>query len=283
MNTDIFEHERPRLRRIAYRMLGSVAEAEDVVQNAWLRWSSADRPGVREPAAWLTRTVTRLALDVLKSARARRETYTGTWLPEPLVDDAAAGFGDDALGTALMVALERLSPLERAAFILHDVFGVELNEVATTLAREPAAVRQLASRARAHVRESRPRFDVNDGKLEELTRAFHQASRTGDVAGLQGLLSAQAVMHGDGGGKRMAIINTLVGRDSIVKFFHGVAPKVDFSKVELVRFAMIDGLPSLITREPDGILQTTSLQFGNDGIEAIFVVRNPDKLRHLEH
>ncbi|MBZ0209083.1 MAG: sigma-70 family RNA polymerase sigma factor, partial [Hyphomicrobium sp.] len=153
-----FDPLRPRLIRIAYRMLGSVADAEDVVQESFLRWLDADREAVREPEAYLRRVVTRLCLDQLKSARHRRETYVGTWLPEPVVEASEDAIDDVTL--PLMLALERLSPLERAAFLLHDVFGLDFEEVAETIEREPAACRQLASRARGHVRSSRPRFDM---------------------------------------------------------------------------------------------------------------------------
>src|SRR5262245_59730772 len=156
---DAFNPLRPQLIRIAYRMLGSVTDADDVVQEAFLRWHAADRAAVREPAAFLTRIVTRLCLDQLKSARARRETYIGPWLPEP-VAEAVEEVVDEDVTLPLLLALERLSPLERAAFLLHDVFGVSFEEIAETVGRDPAACRQLASRARAHVRASRPRFPV---------------------------------------------------------------------------------------------------------------------------
>lgn len=172
-----FDPLRPRLTRIAYRMLGSVADAEDVVQDAFVRWMGADRAGIREPEAFLRRVVTRLCLDQLKSARARRETYVGPWLPEPVVEEE-----DDAddVTLPLMLALERLSPLERAAFLLHDVFGLGFDEIAETIGRDPAATRQLASRARTHVRAARPRFDVPKERGLEIAAAFfrHPAMAT---------------------------------------------------------------------------------------------------------
>ena len=158
--TAVFETQRPRLLRLAYRMLGSRAEAEDIVQEAWLRWHRSDREAVAEPAAWLTRIVSRLCLDAMKSARARRETYPGTWLPEPLIEPADDDMRADNITLTLMVALERLSPLERAAFLLHDVFDQPLDTVAATLQRSPAATRQLAARARAHVRIDQPRYEI---------------------------------------------------------------------------------------------------------------------------
>src|SRR5690606_19584992 len=173
-----FHPLRPKLIRIAYRMLGSVADAEDVVQEAFLRWLNADREAVREPEAFLRRVATRLCLDHLKSARHRRETYVGPWLPEPVVEAAEGDFDDD-ITLPLMMALERLSPLERAAFLLHDVYGVSFDEIAETIGREPAACRQLASRARNHVRAARPRSKLPKERGLELTAAFFAASRNG--------------------------------------------------------------------------------------------------------
>src|SRR5215467_12949028 len=179
-----FDPLRPKLMRVAYRMLGSVADAEDVVQEAFIRWMGADRTEVREPEAFLRRTVTRLCLDQLKSARRQRETYVGPWLPDPVLEEED---GADVT-LPLMLALERLSPLERAAFLLHDVFGLEFEEVAATIQREPAACRQLAARARAHVRETRPRFRVDKARGIELAEAFFAASRSGDMQELGALL-----------------------------------------------------------------------------------------------
>ncbi len=179
-----FEPLRPRLIRVAYRMLGSMADAEDMVQEAFLRWIKTDRASVRVAEAFLRRIVTRLCLDQLKSAAHRREAYVGPWLPEPVVDFEEEQADDITL--PLMLALERLSPLERAAFLLHDVFGAEFDEVADTIGRDAAACRQLASRARAHIRESRPRFPVAKERGLEIAAGFFAASRTGDLQGLRG-------------------------------------------------------------------------------------------------
>jgi len=210
-----FNSRRPRLQRIAYRMLGSVAEAEDVVQDAWLRWHGTDREAVREPEAFLVRTVTHLCLDVLKSSRIKREEYIGPWLPEPFVDPADDD--DDDITLPLMLAMERLSPLERAAFLLHDVFDMEFDEVAEAIGREPAACRQLASRARAHVIEARPRFPVARERQQEIASAFFAASRSGDLAQLRQLLSNDVVFYGDGGGKRPALVNPIFGQDKVMR------------------------------------------------------------------
>lgn len=277
--TGEFDRLRPRLTRLAYRMLGSVADAEDVVQDAWLRWERAETDTVRDPAAFLVRTVTRLCLDVLKSARVMRETYVGTWLPEPLVDPPA-DMADD-LTTALMMALERLSPLERAAFLLHDVFDVGFDEVSRTIGRDVAACRQLASRARRNVREERSRFVVPEQRGRALATAFFAATRDGDVDALRALLSEDVVFYADGGGRVPATINPLYGRDRVLRFFGGLARKAGCELPVLVRAGSIDGLPGLVSRDGQGRLQTTALGIENDQVVAIFVVRNPDKLRHV--
>src|SRR5258708_7881351 len=192
----VFEPLRPLLIRVAYRMLGSVADAEDVVQDAFLRWLDVDRDAVREPEAFLRRVVARLCLDQLKSARRRRETYVGPWLPEPVVESAEDEVDDVTL--PLLMALERLSPLERAAFLLHDVFGLDFEEVAATIDREPATCRQLASRARAHVRADRPRYPVPRELGFETAEAFFAASQDGDMHRLRALLAADVPVYPHG-------------------------------------------------------------------------------------
>lgn len=276
-----FERERPSLLRIAHRMLGSVAEAEDVVQAAWLRWQATDRAAIENPAAWLTRTVSRLAIDVLRSARVRREVYVGPWLPESAIADNGDELAHEALSTALMLALERLSPLERAAFLLHDVFGLPFAEIAKTLERDPAAVRQLAARARRRVREARPRFSISIERQRDLVAGFLAASRSGDVSSLEAMLAADVRLLADGGGVRPAAGSPLLGRDAVVSFFAKLARAFGGQAGEIVRFTTIDGLPGVVTREADGLLQTTALELGPDGIEAIYVQRNPHKLAHV--
>ncbi len=276
---DAFDPLRPRLLRIAYRMLGIVAEAEDVVQEAYLRWHQTDRGAVRDAEAVLVRTVTRLCLDVLKSARVRREEYVGTWLPEPIIETVE---GDD-LTLTLMMALERLSPLERAAFLLHDVFGMDFEQVAKALDRAPAACRQLASRARAHVREARPRFPVTEAKGHELARAFHAASQSGDMQALQTLLAQDAVLYADGGGKAKAIPNPVYGQEKLLRFFQGVWRAPAVSSAQLVHEGTIDGLPAYVTVDGEGVLQTTAFGIEDGRIVAIYVMRNPDKLKGIRH
>ena len=268
---------RPRLTRVAYRMLGSVADAEDVVQEAFIRWMGADRAQVMAPEAFLRRTVTRLCLDQLKSARRKRETYVGEWLPEPVLEEEA----DEDVTLPLMLALERLSPLERAAFLLHDVFGVGFDEIANTIERDSAACRQLAARAREHVREARPRFEVEKERGLELAEAFFAASRSGDMTALGALLAADVSVHSDGGGKRSAALVPVLGFEQVMKLHEGLAALFREHGSRLVRTCFINGLPGFVTREADGELQTTALEIENGKVAAIYVMRNPDKLRHL--
>ncbi len=266
--------------RLAYRMLGSVADAEDMVQEAFIRWMKADRSEVREPEAFLRSIVTRLCLDQLKSARHRRETYVGPWLPDPVVENGdEEDEGDVTL--PLMLALERLSPLERAAFLLHDVFGLGFDEVAQTIRRDPAACRQLAARARTHVREARPRFRIERQRVLDLAEAFFTASRSGDMSKLGTMLAADVSFHADGGGKRPALPKPVIGYEAVMKLQGALVEFFRKYRSKLIRVCYINGLPGFITREGDGELQTTALDIEDGEIVAIYVMRNPDKLRHL--
>lgn len=272
-----FDPLRPKLMRVAYRMLGSVADAEDVLQEAFIRWMGAHRREVREPEAFLRRTVTRLCLDQLKSARRQRETYIGPWLPDPVVEEEE----EEDITLPLMLALERLSPLERAAFLLHDVFGLGFDEVAATIGRDPAACRQLAARARTHIREARPRFQVDKQHGIALAEAFFAASRNGDMKTLGAMLATDVSVHADGGGKRSAATGPVTGFDAVMKLHESLAALFRKNGSTLVRAGLINGLPGFITLEADGELQTTALEIEDGKITAIYVVRNPDKLRHL--
>jgi RNA polymerase sigma-70 factor (ECF subfamily) len=229
------------------------------------------------PEAFLRRMVTRMCLDELKSARLQRETYIGPWLPDPIVEEDE----QEDVTLPLMLALERLSPLERAAFLLHDVFGLEFDEVAVTIQREPAACRQLAARARAHVKESRPRFHVEKQRGIELAKAFFDASRSGDMSALGAMLSADVSLHADGGGKRPAIGHPVLGFDEVLKVHTQLSKFFQKNGSTFVRACFINGLPGFVTREADGELQTTALDIENGKVTAIYVMRNPDKLRHL--
>jgi RNA polymerase sigma-70 factor (ECF subfamily) len=275
----IFDPLRPGLLRVAYRMLGSVAEAEDVVQDAFLRWLDADRDAVREPVAFLRRVVTRLCLDHLKSVRREREIYVGTWLPEPVVESGENALDDVTL--PLLMALERLSPLERAAFLLHDVFGLDFEEVAATIGREPAACRQLASRARDHVRADRPRYPVPKQRGVEIAEAFFAASRDGEMERLRALLAADVTLYADGGGKAPARKTPAAGLDEVMRLYEGFAPVYATTRSRLLRYGVINGLPGFITIERGDILQSTALEIEAGRIVAIYIVRNPDKLKHV--
>ena len=275
-----FDPLRPKLIRIAYRMLGSVADAEDMVQEAFLRWLDADREAVREPEAYLRRVVTRLCLDHLKSARHRRETYIGPWLPEPVVETTDDEIDDVTL--PLMMALERLSPLERAAFLLHDVFGVTFEEIAETIGREAATCRQLASRARTHVRAARPRFQIPRERGLEIANAFFAATRSGNMQALQSLLAADVTVYSDGGGKKPAARRPIIGLNRVMEVHAALARLFAKKMSRIVRYGFINGLPGFVTIEEDDTLQTTALQIEDGRIVAIYVMRNPDKLRHLD-
>jgi RNA polymerase sigma-70 factor (ECF subfamily) len=273
-----FDPLRPKLMRVAYRMLGSVADAEDVLQEAFIRWMGAARGEVREPEAFLRRTVTRLCLDQLKSARHQRETYVGPWLPDPVLEEQDE---EEDVTLPLMLALERLSPLERAAFLLHDVFGLGFEEVGTTIARDAATCRQLAARARVHVREARPRFQVDKQRGLELANAFFTASRDGDMKALAAMLAADVSIHADGGGKRSATMKPISGVEAVMKFHQLLADHFRKNGSKLVRAGFVNGLPGFVTLESDGELQTTALEIEDGKVTAIYVMRNPDKLRHL--
>jgi RNA polymerase sigma-70 factor (ECF subfamily) len=288
-----FEPHRRRLLGLAYRMTGSMADAEDAVQETYLRWHAADRGKVSDPRAFLMTTTTRICLDMLTSARARREEYVGPWLPEPVLDTAALApdsrteLAED-LSIALLLTLERLSPLERAAFLLHEVFDFSFSEVAAALERNEAACRQLAARARAHVREVRPRGATPqppgsgeiDAKHTQLMSAFVAAAQSGDLNGLTHLLASDVRVVTDGGGKVAAALNVLEGADRAARFLAGATRKgwrEDFT----MRFATINGLPGIIVEAPEGPVQTNAFEIENGVIRALYVVRNPDKLQRL--
>ena len=273
-----FDPLRPRLIRVAYRMLGSVADAEDAVQDAFLRWLEVDRQAVASPEAYLRRVVARIALDQLKSARRRRETYIGPWLPEPVVDPAEDEADDITL--PLMMALERLSPLERAAFLLHDVFGATFDEVAGTIGRDAAACRQLASRAREHVSAARPRFPVARERGLAIAAAFFAATRSGDMQALRLLLAADVVQYADGGGRRAAAKRPLVGLEDVMQFHTALFGRFPDRRSRVLRYGFVNGLPGYVSEEMDGV-QTTALAIEDGQIVGVYVMRNPDKLRHL--
>jgi RNA polymerase sigma-70 factor (ECF subfamily) len=281
-----FHAQRPRLTRLAYRMLGSVAEAEDVAQDAWLRWRRAEHgegETIADPAAWLVRVTTRLCLDRLRAERATREAYRGPWLPEPLIEDMAADPLERAedVSVAFLLALQRLSPLERAVFLLHDVFDEDYSAVAGALGRSEAACRQLAGRARAHVREARPRFEIPQDQLVRLAAAFANAARDGDTAALTEMLAKDAVLISDGGGKRPAALRPIIGRENVLSLMEGLRSHGNLDVRGELRLVRINGYPGLIVPLPDGPMTVTFEPDDAGRIAAIFIVRNPEKLARL--
>ncbi|MER6109238.1 RNA polymerase sigma-70 factor [Streptomyces hirsutus] len=286
--TDAFEEHRPVLLGVAYRMLGRVADAEDVVQEAWLRWAGGDRSEVREPRAYLVRVTTRLAIDRLRQIKARGETYVGPWLPEPYLTD----FGDttpdtaeqvvltDSVSLAVLVVMESLSPLERAVFVLREAFGYPYSDIAAMLDRGEPAVRQLAARARRHVEERRPRYDVDPAQRRDLTERFLAAAAGGDLEGLMKLLAPDVRLVGDSGGKSRAPLRVLESADKVGRFLVGVTRK-GFPDAS-VRLLELNGGPAalvLIGGRPDTVFQ---LDVVDGRVQAVYVIRNPDKLRSLE-
>ena len=281
--TDAFEANRGRLKRLAYRMLGSLSEAEDAVQDAWIRWRRAPAD-VADPAAWLVRTTTRLCIDRLRAVKAEREAYRGPWLPEPLIEpitDEDPVEKAEEVSVAFLLALERLSPLERAVFLLHDVFDQDYAQVAETLGRTEPAVRQLASRAREHVQQARPRFSVDQDRALQLAAAFMAAAARADSSELAALLADDAVMVSDGGGKRKAALRVLVGRDDIISLLQGLHWRHVLPTLERLAPARINGLVGFVIHYDDGPA-TMAFEMDDEGrIAAIYQVRNPDKLGHV--
>jgi RNA polymerase sigma-70 factor (ECF subfamily) len=274
---------RGRLLGLAYRMLGSRSDAEDVVQDAYLRFAGAQ--DVHNAEAFLVTVVTRLCLDRLKSARAQREVYVGPWLPEPVFDaeglsaDTATELADD-LSFALLLALDRLSPLERAAFLLHDVFDTPFSEIAAMLDRTEASCRQLASRARRAVRDERPPPAATPDSHARQLQAFGEAVASGNVARLAELLRADAVALTDGGGRKTAARNPIVGAEKIARFFIGLAAKNAGHDIR-IEPAMINGAFGALLYLDGELDHTMSMAISGEKIAAIYIVRNPDKLRHL--
>ena len=274
---------RGRLLGLAYRMLGSRSDAEDVVQDAYLRFAGARE--VQNPEAFLVTVVTRLCLDRLRSAKAQREIYVGPWLPEPVVDaeglspDAATEFADD-LSFALLLALDRLSPLERAAFLLHDVFDIQFAEVAQMIDRTEVACRQLATRARRAVREARPAPPAPPDNHARLLSAFGEAVVSGDVSRLAGMLREDAIALTDGGGRKTAALNPIKGADKIARFFVSLAAKNADRNVR-IEPVVINGILGALIYIDGKVDHSVSMAIDGERIAAIYIVRNPDKLRHV--
>lgn len=291
---EAFDRHRRLLFTVAYQMLGSVADAEDVVQDTWLRWSAADRGGVTDPRAYLVQITTRLALDRMSSAQARRESYVGPWLPEPLLTgggpvaaappapepEDAAELGEQ-VSLALLVVLETLSPAERAVFVLREVFGMSAAEVAGAMGRTEAAVRQMTHRAKEHVHARQPRFDTDHREQREVTERFLAAAVNGDVESLLAAMAPGVVLIADGGGRVTAARRPIVGADKVARFLAAVAPQgVDIPGLR-VELADINGAPAVVAWTGEGPFMALQLVLAGGLVEQVLYVANPDKLAGL--
>ncbi|NRQ33016.1 RNA polymerase sigma-70 factor [Nonomuraea sp. NN258] len=290
-----FEEHRSLLVGVAYRILGTLTDAEDVVQEAWLRWSGVDESTVADAKAYLIRVTSRLAIDRLRWAKSRRESYVGPWLPEPMstVPDAAEHVElTDSVELALLVVLETLSPLERAVFVLREAFDLPFSEIAEIVGRAEPATRQLARRARDHVQEKRPRFDVDKDERRRITERFLQAASRGDMGGLIELLSSDVTMVSDGGGKARAALRAVTGADNVTRWLTsittpenvakflaslGVADAVDLTFV----LETVNDAPAMMLVVGGKVLAVASLVIVDGKIETIYLMANPDKLAHL--
>jgi RNA polymerase sigma-70 factor, ECF subfamily len=289
VSAEEFEELRPLLFSIAYRILGSVSEAEDAVQETWLRYHASETVPI-SLKSFLSAIVTRVSIDVLRSARVRRESYVGQWLPEPLLtDDESAAYPDpehaaelaDSLSMAALLLLERLTPEQRAVFVLHDVFAFPFGEIAEVVGKSEAASRQLASRARRLMEEGRPRFDVDRREREELASRFFAAVTVGDVDELRELLAADVEVYGDGGGKAPQWMRVIVGLDKAARMFAGLGQRFGNAGIQVER-REVNGQPGAIFRDAAGqVINVITLDVLDGRIQVVRSVINPDKLRHL--
>jgi len=284
-----FEEVRPDLLRLAYRMTGGRAEAEDIVQDAWMRWDRADTSDIRNPRAWLSRTVARLSIDHLRKIKTRRETYVGPWLPEPVVTDMPVNEPEEPghaievaqdVSWALMSVLETLKPEERAAFLLREAFDMAYAELAATLGKSEEACRQMVSRAKARLRENRPRFEATDKEHEELLLAFADAARIGDVAALTRLLTPNAALTSDGGGKVSAALRVVTGAEEVAKLVAHISVNADALAGDVTP-VRINNRPGFMILLEGTIDVSYSIDVENGRIAALYIMRNPDKLQRL--
>ena len=288
---ETFQAQRTHLIGIAYRMLGEMGAAEDVAQEAWLRWQRAEDEDIRDPRAWLSAVTVRLSLDALRKARARRETYVGPWLPEPLLPDDMRALAADApaaraelasdLSMALLLMLERLSPEERAALILHDAFNCDYATIAQALEKNEAACRKLVSRARERVKTDRPRQAISKEQHRELVSRFVLAAAANNPSEIANLLAPDVVLYSDGGGKAAAALNPIYGADKVLRFTIGVIKKfgpVDGFRIEETE---INGAPGFLLRTADGLHSALTVELDGGLIRAVYLLRNPDKLRRV--
>lgn len=276
-----FEAHRPLLFSIAYRMLGSASEAEDVIQDTWLRARQDAQADVRSPRAYLTTIVTRLCIDHLRSAERTRLEYPGPWLPEPLAEpNQESAELASSLTTAFLVLLEQLSPTERAVFLLREVFELDFEEIARSVGKSETNTRQILARARGRLRQPRPRFSASRRESEAIVRRFRDACLSGNVADLMAVLHADAALVSDGGGKAAAATRPVLGADRVAKFVLGYARKLHWSASDL-QLVTINRTPGLLLRHPIAGDGAYSFDIADGGIRAVYVVRNPDKLRRF--
>jgi RNA polymerase sigma-70 factor, ECF subfamily len=281
---EIFEEHRPALARLAYRMLGSLVDADDVLQEAYLRWARDTRDAVQSPRAYLLSIVTRLCIDQRQSIEARKMTYVGPWLPEPVVESSESGVGiqletAESVSMALLLVLESLSPVERAAYLLRRIFDYDYDVIAQILDKSELNCRQIVSRAEQRIHDQRPRFDSDPAQAERLTDAFLQACSTGDLNGLVQILASDAVLYSDGGGKVAAALAPVRGADKVARFFLGILKKAPPSME--IRRVRVNGQPGLITTIEGQLIHVLTLDVTDGRIANCFVVRNPDKLARV--
>lgn len=286
---ELYEELRPLMFSIAYRMLGSASEAEDIVQEAFLRYHRESGKGtaIETPKAYLSAITTRLSIDHLRSARVRRESYVGTWLPEPLLTDTDSDVAQhaetaDSLSMAFLVLLESLTPVERAVFLLREVFDYGYDEIATVVERSEENCRQIAVRARRQIEAKRPRFEASRKRREELAGRFFEAVTNGDAQGLVSLLAADVVAYGDGGGKAAAFPRPVHGRDRVARLLLGAAARGERLAVSDARFVAINGQPGALFLDPEGRpVAAVTLDIADDLVQTVRAVSNPEKLAHL--
>ncbi|GAB2871364.1 RNA polymerase sigma-70 factor [Myroides odoratimimus subsp. xuanwuensis] len=288
--TDEFVSHRNLLFTVAYEMLGSAADAEDVLQETWLRWAAVDRDGVdraevREPRAYLVRIATRLALNRLRTLQRRREAYVGPWLPEPLLtapdvaDDVELA---DSVSTAMLLVLETLGPVERAVFVLREVFALGYDEIAAAVDRSPAAVRQIAHRARSHVESRRPRERVDPTRRDAVVARFLTAASTGDIQGLMDVLAPEVVLLSDGGGLVSAALRPITGRDKVLRFLAGIAASGLAGEDVVVDVCLSNGAPALRVVEQGRVTLVASMLVEGELVTGLYLVRNPEKLAGVD-
>ncbi|MGW0195496.1 RNA polymerase sigma factor SigJ [Nonomuraea sp. NPDC003201] len=291
-----FEDHRSLLTGVAYRILGSAADTEDVVQEAWLRWSGVDETTVDEPKAYLVRVTSRLAIDRLRWAKSRRESYVGPWLPEPIStapDVAEHAELAESVELALLLVLETLSPLERAVFVLREAFDLPFSEIAEIIGRAEPATRQLARRARDHVRERRPRFDVDRQERRRITERFISASAEGDLDGLIELFASEVTMVSDGGGKARAALRVITGADNVSRWLLSINTPANIAAFMAsigmagisdlsIGLATMNHAPAMVISAGGRVITVASLLISDGKIDTIYLIANPEKIAHLE-